>query len=112
MQDMTGWRRRIVTNIGAKLNDGKFVRGNAPNQLALIEPARQHVLPRVKWIQNERLARHVTEQQAFANRRSLFVRNISRISQERLLPFAVGIQESPAVIYLIGDIGGFCQNRL
>ena len=44
VQDMTGLRRRIVTNIGAKLNDGKFVGGNAPYQFALFEPARQHVL--------------------------------------------------------------------
>jgi hypothetical protein len=44
MQDVTGWRRRIVTNIGMKLNDGKFAGGDAPDQLALIEPARQYVL--------------------------------------------------------------------
>src|SRR3954470_24365719 len=39
MQDVTGRRRRIITNIGTKLNDGKFAGGDAPDQLALIEPA-------------------------------------------------------------------------
>ena len=91
MQDMTGLRRRIVTNIGMKLNDGKFAGGNAPDQLALIEPARQHGLPRVEWIQNERLAGHVTEQQTFANGRSLLVGNKFSVSQERLLPSSVRI---------------------
>jgi hypothetical protein len=39
MQDMTGSRRRIVANIGMKLNDGKFAGGNPLDQLVLIEPA-------------------------------------------------------------------------
>ena len=91
MQDMTGLRRRIITNIGMKLNDGKFAGGNAPDQLALIEPARQHGLPRVERIQNERLAGHITEEQTFANGRSLLVGNKFSVSQERLLPSSVRI---------------------
>jgi hypothetical protein len=86
---MTGLRRRIVTNIGMKLNDGKFAGGDAPDQLALIEPARQDGLPRVERIQDERLAGHITDEQAFANRRSLLVRNKLSVGQERLLPFSV-----------------------
>ena len=91
VQDVTGLRRRIVTNIGVKLNNGKFAGGNAPDQLALIEPAGQYVLSRVERVQNKRLARHIAEEQTFANRRSFPVRNIFGISQERLLPLAVGI---------------------
>ena len=37
MQDVTGWSRQIVTNIGAKLNDGKFARGNPPDIQAKLE---------------------------------------------------------------------------
>src|SRR5271156_2656673 len=112
MQDVTGLRRRIVADIGAKLNDAKLVGGNTPDQLALIEPARQHELSRIERIQNERLARHITEEQAFANRRPLVVRNISGVSQERLLPSSLGIQKSVAVVYLKDGIGGSCENRL
>ncbi|HEY1430597.1 MAG TPA: hypothetical protein VGF39_03065, partial [Stellaceae bacterium] len=71
MEDMAKRRRRIVTNIGVKLNDGKFVGGNAFNQLALVEPARHHVLSRVERIQNERLARDVAKEQTFAKCRSV-----------------------------------------
>ena len=112
MEDMAGLCCRIVTDISAKLDDGKFVGSDAPNKLALVEPARQHILPRVEWIQNKRLACEIAKKQTFANCRPMSARNIFGIGQEYLLPFAGRIQKRAAVIDLRGDIRDSRQNRL
>jgi hypothetical protein len=44
MQDMAGSGCRIITDVSANLDHRKFVGGNAPDELALVEPTSQDVL--------------------------------------------------------------------
>src|SRR5712691_8827661 len=44
MQDMAGGGCWIITDLAANLDHRKFVGGNAPDELALVEPTGQDVL--------------------------------------------------------------------
>ncbi len=92
--------RRTVADFGTQLHDGEFVRGDAREERALVEPAGQDILTRVERIEPERLAGAVAQQHAFADRRAMPARNVSRIGQEGSLRIPVGLQHAIEVIGL------------